>query len=67
MSAKRRQITIIVGETGNEIGHVETCHVTDAGIRRAMRRRVAAYDGDGWAIARDAAGREIDRIGRFGF
>jgi hypothetical protein len=40
---------IIVGETGNECGHVtSSSHVSDAAAVRKAKRLCAEYDGDGW-------------------
>jgi hypothetical protein len=40
---------VIVGEVGNEQGHIMPCNATtDAGARRVLARELAAYNGDGW-------------------
>ena len=40
---------VIVGEVGNEQGHIIPCNAkTDTGARRILARELAAYDGDGW-------------------
>lgn len=46
---------IIVGETGNECGHVTVSeHVSDAAAIRKAKRMCRAYDGDGWwRVVRD--------------
>lgn len=44
-----KRYTIIVGETGNEIGHIcssQTC--SDAAAVRKAKRLCATYKGDGW-------------------
>jgi hypothetical protein len=44
-----KRYTIIVGETGNECGHLtNSSHVTDAAAVRMAKRLCAAYKGDGW-------------------
>lgn len=43
------QYRLIVGETGNEQGHiVPTAAKSDRGAAIALGRALAAYDGDGW-------------------
>jgi hypothetical protein len=55
----------VVGETGNEQGHVaEVSAANDAAAIRKAKRAVAAYRGDGWWIVRDDSGREVARGGR---
>ncbi len=40
---------LVVGEVGNEQGHVvSTSALTLAGARRALAARLAEYGGDGW-------------------
>lgn len=40
---------IVIGETGNEQGHiVATSAKTLEGAERALRRELDKYDGDGW-------------------
>lgn len=40
---------IIIGETGNERGHVySSAYADDAAAIRAAKRLCAAYRGDGW-------------------
>ena len=40
---------IIIGETGNECGHVtSSSHVSDAAAVRRAKELCAAYRGDGW-------------------
>ena len=40
---------IIIGETGNEYGHVTSSrYASDAAAIRAAKRRCAEYHGDGW-------------------
>ena len=40
---------LVVGETGNEIGHVmATTAQTEVGAKIALGRALAKYDGDGW-------------------
>ena len=44
-----KSYTIIVGETGNERGHVtDSIHASDAAAVRKAKRLCAAYRGDGW-------------------
>lgn len=55
---------IIVGETGNECGHVHTSeHVSDAAAVRKAKRLCAAYNGDGWWRV-ECAGETVARGGR---
>lgn len=40
---------IIIGETGNELGHVtNSSHVSDAAAVRKAKLLCATYKGDGW-------------------
>jgi len=56
--------TILIGETGNEQGHmVPNRATTDAGAIRAAKRACAAYSGDGWWIV-SCDGHTVARGGR---
>ncbi len=40
---------LVVGESGNEQGHIiYTFAGSEQGARRALRREIAKYKGDGW-------------------
>jgi hypothetical protein len=40
---------IVVGEVGNEQGHIVTTNAkTEMGAKRVLARELAEYDGDGW-------------------
>lgn len=40
---------LVVGETGNEQGHIVACHaITRADAEKALARAVAPYKGEGW-------------------
>jgi hypothetical protein len=55
---------IIVGETGNESGHVtSSSHVSDAAAVRKAKELCAAYKGDGWWRV-ECAGATLARGGR---
>jgi len=42
---------LVVGEVGNEQGHIVPCKAqTEAGVMRAAKRAVAGYRGDGWCM-----------------
>lgn len=58
------QYRLIVGETGNEQGHVIALNVlTLDGAYRALKREVAKYKGDGWGRIEDAqTGERLDSI-----
>ena len=46
---KMNEYTIIVGEVGNEIGHVTTAeYATDADAVKAAKKAAKKYNGDGW-------------------
>ena len=61
---KKQTYRIIVGETGNECGHVRIGkHVSDAAAIRAAKRRCSAYHGDGWWRV-EAEGALVARGGR---
>jgi hypothetical protein len=70
----KKSYTIIVGETGNEIGHPRQITIAaaadfcDAAAVRAAKREVAAYRGDGWwMLVRDADGATVAKGGRFNY
>ncbi len=55
---------IIIGETGNEVGHVtSSSHVSDAAAVRKAARLCAEYHGDGWWRV-ECAGTTVARGGR---
>ena len=55
---------IIVGEVGNECGHVTVSdHVSDAAAIRAAKRAAKCYGGDGWWRV-ECAGATVARGGR---
>lgn len=55
---------IIVGETGNERGHIHrSAHVSDAAAIRAAKRLCAPYSGDGWWLV-ECDGSTVARGGR---
>lgn len=55
---------IIVGEVGNECGHVEVSdHVSDRAAITKARRLCREYDGDGWWRV-ECGGQTVDRGGR---
>ena len=55
---------IIIGETGNECGHViGSRHISDAAAVRKARRLCAEYHGDGWWRV-ECAGATVARGGR---
>ncbi len=55
---------IIIGETGNECGHVTSSrHASDAAAVRKAKRLCAAYRGDGWWRV-ECAGATVARGGR---
>jgi len=61
---KKQGYQIIVGETGNERGHVtHSSHFSDAAAVRKARRLCAAYRGDGWWRV-ECAGAMVARGGR---
>lgn len=61
---KKQGYQIIVGETGNERGHVtDSSHFSDAAAVRKARRLCAAYRGDGWWRV-ECAGATVARGGR---
>jgi hypothetical protein len=61
---KERSYQIIVGETGNEVGHVtSSSHVSDAAAVRKAKELCAAYRGDGWWRV-ECAGATVARGGR---
>ena len=64
MSNEKTTYRIIVGEVGNEVGHVTVSeHVSDAAAITKAKRMCRAYDGDGWwRVERD--GQTIDKGGR---
>lgn len=39
---------VVVGENGNEEGHIMTAGTTEAEAREALARELAKYRGDGW-------------------
>lgn len=48
---------IIIGETGNEVGHTsKQRHDDDRRAVLAAKRAARAYKGDGWWIVRDDCG-----------
>lgn len=53
----KKSYEIVVGETGNEIGHVaKSLHVSmEAAVRKA-KKLCSAYDGDGWWLVRGDCG-----------
>jgi hypothetical protein len=62
---------LIVGETGNELGHIHECGAKSLdGARRALRRLMRPYGGDGWGVICDVIGnfgnRQYPRIERHG-
>ena len=60
----KQSYQIIVGETGNECGHVtSSSHVSDRAAIRAAKRRCAEYHGDGWWRV-EAEGALVARGGR---
>ncbi len=61
---KKQGYQIIVGETGNECGHVASSrHVSDAAAVRKAKRLCATYKGDGWWRV-ECAGATVARCGR---
>jgi hypothetical protein len=61
---KKQTYSIIVGETGNECGHVTiSSHVSDAAAVRKAKKSCAAYRGDGWWRV-ECAGATVARGGR---
>lgn len=45
---------IIIGETGNEVGHISTqMHPDDRAAIMAAECAAKAYNGDGWWIVKD--------------
>lgn len=59
-----KRYTIIVGETGNECGHIYTsAYADDAAAIRAAKRLCADYDDDGWWRV-ECAGATVARGGR---
>jgi len=49
MSNEKTTYRIIVGETGNECGHVTVSdHVSDGAAIAKAKRLCREYDGDGW-------------------
>ena len=61
---KKQSYQIIVGETGNEFGHVtSSSHVSDAAAVRKAERLCAEYHGDGWWRV-ECAGATVARGGR---
>jgi len=61
---KKQTYRIIVGETGNELGHVTISrHVSDRAAIRAAKRRCAKYHGDGWWRV-ESEGATVARGGR---
>lgn len=62
------QYIIIVGETGNEIGHPKTRELADDDAAIAYARRaVSPYGQDGWYIVKDDRGQTVAKGGRFNF
>lgn len=56
---KKEKYQIVVGETGNDFGHItDSSHVSDAAAIRKAKRMCAEYNGDGWWIVRDMTGGE---------
>lgn len=40
---------IVVGEVGNEIGHIKECSAqTEIGAKRQLTQALSRYKGDGW-------------------
>ena len=56
--------SIIIGEVGNEVGHVITIScVSDAAAIAKAKKECRAYNGDGWwRVERD--GQTVDKGGR---
>jgi len=45
----RTEYRLVVGESGNEQGHVVPCRATtEIGAKRCLGRELAEYQGDGW-------------------
>jgi|GEM_PF-6479515 len=55
--------TVVVGEVGNEVGHVVSTTTSLHGARVIAGRELKAYGGDGWAVIRGDCGYE-ERRGR---
>ena len=55
--------TVVVGEVGNEVGHVVGTTTSLHGARVIAGRELKAYGSDGWAVIRGDYGHE-ERKGR---
>jgi hypothetical protein len=67
------EYTIIVGETGNEVGHPRLIEISaphqaaaDDAAASAAKRHCAAYKGDGWWIVK-RDGETVAKGGRFNY
>lgn len=66
---KQANYRLIVGERGNEQGHIHGCRAESLeGARRSLKRLMAPYGRDGWGIICDviesAGDRQYQRIER---